>query len=74
MDCTWDRILDQLDCLLEEIVREYDVDVERIYVTGLSMGGYGTWHWGARHPKALQVLYPFAAVPCLLGFPEDCST
>ncbi|HHT91190.1 MAG: dienelactone hydrolase family protein [Bacillota bacterium] len=74
VDCTWDRILDQLDCLLEEIVREYDVDVERIYVTGLSMGGYGTWHWGARHPKAFAGLVPICGgtMP-LLGFPEKIA-
>src|SRR5690606_35681013 len=32
-----------LDALLEELARTHSIDEDRIYVTGLSMGGYGTW-------------------------------
>lgn len=34
---------EQLMLLLDEIERKYNVDKSRIYVTGISMGGYGTW-------------------------------
>ena len=34
---------DQLLVLLNKVAADYDVDPGRIYITGLSMGGYGTW-------------------------------
>src|SRR2546423_11688190 len=37
--------------LLDDVTRHYKVDVTRIYLTGLSMGGYGTWDLGATHPE-----------------------
>src|SRR5712672_346768 len=37
--------------LLDEITRKYDVDLSRIYLTGLSMGGYGTWSLGLAYPE-----------------------
>ena len=30
--------------LLDQVLKRDDVDLTRIYVTGLSMGGYGTWY------------------------------
>ena len=30
--------------------KEYSIDPQRIYLTGLSMGGYGTWDLLARKP------------------------
>lgn len=70
-DWTWDRSLDELDALLAEIIHLYPVDQERIYLTGLSMGGFGTWHWASRRPRAFAALVPICggAMP-LLGFPE----
>ena len=73
-DWTWDRSLDELDCLLEEIIEEYPVETAQIYLTGLSMGGYGTWHWAVRHPRAFAALVPICggAMP-LMGFPEKVA-
>jgi predicted peptidase len=70
-DTTWDRNLEALDCLLDEVLRTYPVDTKRIYLTGLSMGGYGTWHWAASQPRAFAALVPICggAMP-LTGFPE----
>lgn len=36
--------------LLQEKIKELPVDPSRIYVTGLSMGGFGTWDIIQRHP------------------------
>ncbi len=32
-----------LIALIDDIINNYNVDENRIYITGLSMGGYGTW-------------------------------
>lgn len=67
----WDRQLDALDGFLSELLRTYPIDTERIYLTGLSMGGFGTWHWAERRPNAFAAIAPICggAMP-MLGFPE----
>lgn len=44
--------------LLEEVTAKYSVDKGRIYLTGLSMGGYGTWTLGAAHPELFGAIAP----------------
>jgi homoserine O-acetyltransferase len=43
---------------LDESIREFGGDRERIYLTGLSMGGYGTWHIALAHPNKFAALVP----------------
>ena len=40
---TWPQLSATLSNLLDEVESTYAVDPERMYVTGLSMGGFGTW-------------------------------
>jgi S-formylglutathione hydrolase FrmB len=40
--------------LLDETIKNYPVDPQRIYVTGLSMGGYGALRLGAKYPQVFQ--------------------
>jgi predicted peptidase len=44
--------------LLDDICRKYRVDQNRIYLTGLSMGGYGTWSLGIKHPDRFAAIAP----------------
>lgn len=44
--------------LLDRTREEYRVDPDRIYLTGLSQGGYGTWAIGARHSDLFAALAP----------------
>lgn len=44
--------------LLDKITADYRVDTNRIYLTGLSMGGYGTWKLGLAHPEKFAALAP----------------
>jgi predicted peptidase len=48
----------ELAALLDEIVEKHKVDQDRIYVTGLSMGGFGTWSLAAYQPKRLAAIVP----------------
>jgi predicted peptidase len=40
-----------LDSLLDEVIATYLVDPDRVYLTGLSMGGYGTWFLATAFPE-----------------------
>ena len=44
--------------LLDEIVEKYKIDKDRIYVTGLSMGGFGTWSLAAQSPERFAAIVP----------------
>ncbi len=44
--------------LLEEITANHAVDTSRIYLTGLSMGGYGTWDLGLAYPEKFAAIVP----------------
>jgi predicted peptidase len=48
----------QLNDLLNEVAARYRVDASRIYVTGLSMGGYGTWDLAMQYPEKFAALVP----------------
>lgn len=47
-----------LIALLDDLVEKYQVDESRVYLTGLSMGGYGTWALGASCPERFAALVP----------------
>jgi len=44
--------------LLDALQKEFPVDADRVYVTGLSMGGYGTWDLGQRFPTRFAAIAP----------------
>ncbi|HEU0124198.1 MAG TPA: prolyl oligopeptidase family serine peptidase [Bryobacteraceae bacterium] len=43
---------------LEASRKEFRTDAGRIYLTGLSKGGYGTWHLAAREPNRFAAIAP----------------
>ena len=44
--------------LLNHAVKHLAVDTNRIYLTGLSMGGFGTWKLGLSHPERFAAIAP----------------
>jgi len=44
--------------LVDETIKKYPIDPQRIYVTGLSMGGYGTWEFISRWPEMVAAASP----------------
>jgi predicted peptidase len=60
----WTMELEALTILLDEIINHYPVDTARIYLTGLSMGGQGTWELAMRQPDR------FAAIAPICGWGE----
>ncbi len=49
---------DVLMALITQLEKDYPIDPDRIYVTGLSMGGYGTWALAMRYPKKFAAIAP----------------
>lgn len=51
---------DMLNPFLDEILAKYRVDADRVYLTGLSMGGYGTWTWAMQNPGRFAAIAPMS--------------
>lgn len=49
---------DAVLALLDDVLARYPVDRKRVYLTGLSMGGYGTWSLGLSHPARFAAIVP----------------
>jgi poly(3-hydroxybutyrate) depolymerase len=50
-----------LDALVQYIKNTYQVDDDRIFLTGLSMGGLGTWNYARTNPEELAAILPMCA-------------
>lgn len=44
--------------ILDEVTKSYKTDAKRVYLTGLSMGGFGTWSIAAAHPDRWAAIAP----------------
>jgi len=51
-------MVESIMTLLDEIQGVLTVDPNRIYLTGVSAGGNGTWSIGLRHPERFAALAP----------------
>ena len=49
---------DRALAILAAVQKEYNVDPKRVYLTGLSMGGFGTWSLAAKDPDRWAALAP----------------
>ncbi len=64
---------EDLSKLLDEVESKYKVDKSRVYLTGLSMGGYGSWALAAHAPERFAAVSPICgggdetAVPEKIG-------
>lgn len=55
-DQVWDD--DAVLALVEAASDQLKVDRARVYLTGLSMGGYGTWSLAMKHPERFAAIVP----------------
>ena len=70
----WDY--DIVRALVEELAEQYSIDRNRIYLTGISIGGMATWHEAIRNPDLFAAIVPIcgagdpwnafriSAIPC----------
>jgi predicted peptidase len=57
-DTEWGGNADLVFATLDAATREFHGDTDRTYLTGLSMGGYGTWEMAMRAPGRFAALVP----------------
>jgi predicted peptidase len=57
-DSWWPDMTGELNALVEEVAGALNVDRSRIYCTGLSMGGFGTWSLLGRYPGLFAAAAP----------------
>ncbi|HLG13207.1 MAG TPA: prolyl oligopeptidase family serine peptidase [Blastocatellia bacterium] len=55
--------------VISEVERDYKIDPDRVYLTGHSMGGFGTWSVAINHPDIFAALAPVAGG----GLPANMS-
>jgi len=54
----WPTMAEDLKLLVDDIAGKYQVDKSRMYITGLSMGGYGTWSMIIKYPDMFAAAAP----------------
>jgi predicted peptidase len=47
-----------LEEFLDNLLQRYRIDTARVYLSGLSMGGEGTWNWAKAHPGRFAAIAP----------------
>lgn len=50
--------VEELNALLDEVMANVSIDEERVYLTGLSMGGQGTWQFAMAYPERFAAIAP----------------
>ena len=63
----WVAELTTLAGLLDDVAADYRIDRSRIYATGLSMGGFGTWSLAIRYPERFAAIAPICGGLWLQG-------
>ncbi|MGC9010196.1 MAG: prolyl oligopeptidase family serine peptidase [Sulfolobales archaeon] len=47
--------------VIDQVLKRYEIDPDRIYLSGHSMGGYGTWYIGTRIPHLFAAIAPLSS-------------
>jgi predicted peptidase len=54
----WQNCEDDLIAILDHVLAHYNTDNQRVYLTGMSYGGNGTWHMAAKYPQRWAAVAP----------------
>ena len=74
----WGDVLSRLDRTITDVIAAHDIDQRRLYITGFSMGGYGSWSYVTHYPTRFAAMLPVAGTgfhqiflreldPCAIG-------
>ncbi|MFA9457696.1 alpha/beta hydrolase-fold protein [Halalkalibacter sp. AB-rgal2] len=57
-----------LEEVLEDVMEQYPIDRDRIYVTGVSNGGIGTWHIALKRPDLFAAAVPVCGIAIIANY------
>ena len=57
-DSFWVAKIESLKQFIDRMLELYHPDMSRIYLCGLSMGGYGTWYFATAYPQLFAAIAP----------------
>lgn len=67
----WTREMDGLYALVNKVKTLFNIDKTRMYLTGLSMGGFGCWHFAEKYPNIFTAMIPICGgTEKRIAFPE----
>jgi predicted peptidase len=55
---TWDVVDPDVITVLDAVLSNYQVDKSRVYMTGVSLGGFGTWYYASKYPDYFAAILP----------------
>lgn len=58
LDSFWVAKIESIKNFIDNIIQEFSVDTNRIYLCGLSMGGFGTWYTAMAYPELFAAIAP----------------
>ena len=69
----WTSMMYPLKSLLDHAINTYNIDTTRIYLTGLSMGGYGTFAFSLLYPQYFAAVAPMCGggTPSMVNFVKE---
>ena len=57
-DTFWAARVESIRSFIDIMIEKYSIDQDRIYLCGLSMGGYGTWYTAMAYPNLFAAIAP----------------
>ncbi|MFA5669632.1 MAG: prolyl oligopeptidase family serine peptidase [Balneolaceae bacterium] len=54
----WNNVENDLLGMLDKVLDEYNADKNRVYLSGLSYGGFGTWYLASKHSERFAAINP----------------
>ncbi len=54
----WEAYDTEVMKILADAIEDYTIDPDRVYLTGLSQGGHGTWAFASKHPGTFAAIAP----------------
>ena len=58
IDSFWVARIESLKKFIDKIIIDYSIDPSRVYLCGLSMGGFGTWYTAMAYPEFFAAIAP----------------